>query len=329
MKYDFYGIGNPLIDILISAEDKDLSELGIKKGTMELIDQEKRALILEYFKASKIKYACGGACPNTMITLSGLGAKTALGGKVGNDEYGTIYKTELKNYKNLYSSIVEGEGTTGSSIILISPDFERSMNTYLGINREFSHGEVDENILENSFCFYFTGYMWDTENQKEAISKALDICKTKNIKVAFDLADPFAVGRYKDDFLTLIKNNCDVVFANKQEAEILFSESNPEKCVSLLAEMGCIAAVKNGKHGSFIKDNKNEITSVPILNDAGCLDTTGAGDIYSAGFLYGYKNKKSMEISGSYASIAASAIVSKIGARFTDEELSLLKQKIC
>lgn len=208
---DIYGIGNPLIDILAEINDKDLENLEIPKGIMSLIDLNERENILSYINSKKKEYSCGGSCPNTMITLSALGVKTALGGKTGNDEYGEIYENQLINHENITSSLRTGESATGSSIILITPDGERSMNTYLGSNREFNENDVDETALNSSSFFYFTGYMWDTENQKSAILKSLDICRSKGIKVAFDVADPFAVGRYKDDFLNLIEKRADIV----------------------------------------------------------------------------------------------------------------------
>ena len=201
---DVYGIGNPLIDILAKIDDSDLENLSIPKGIMSLIDIDQRKKILSYLEDTVKEYSCGGSCPNTMITLSALGVSTALGGKTGNDEFGKIYEDQLIRHKNITSSLRKGNSATRSSIILITPDSERSMNTYLGSNREFNENDVDEKVLDSSSFFYFTGYMWDTENQKSAIMKSLDICRSRGIKVAFDVADPFAVGRYKDDFLKLI-----------------------------------------------------------------------------------------------------------------------------
>lgn len=328
MKYDFYGIGNILIDIFINVQNRDLAALNIQKGTMSFADEKRQNQILSHLKNKEKCYSCGGSCPNTMITLSELGAKTALGGKAGNDKWKEIYLNRLSGCKNLTSAISAEEGTTGSSIVLITPDFERSMNTSLGINKSFSPKDIDEKILKNSRFFYFTGYMWDSENQKQAMLKALDICKSEGIKVAFDVADPFAVKRYKNDFLILIENNCDIVFANKKEAASLFDDPDPKKCASMLASLNCIGIVKAGAEGSYIKNKNEDIISIPILEDKGCVDTTGAGDTFAAGFLYGYNCGKSAEESGRCASIAASAIVAKTGAQFTKEEIAELKQKI-
>jgi len=264
-----------------------------------------------------------------MIALSAMGVKTALGGKIGEDEFGLIYQNQLKNHQNITPALVRGSGQpTGSSIILITPDSERTMNTFLGANREFSEKDVDEKLLYESDFFYFTGYMWDTENQKSAVEKCLHLCKKKKIKVAFDVADPFAVQRYRNDFLGIIEKSADYVFANNEEASFLFDGADPVKAVTIIAEMGKTGAVKWGKQGSVIKEPKKDILRIPIIGDKGRVDTTGAGDTFAAGFLYGLCSGKNIETSGRCASFLASAIVSKIGAQFTEEEAISLKNEI-
>ncbi len=331
MRTSVYGIGNPLIDILAQITEEDIEKLGMDKGIMTLITLEERKKITEYLEkkgtAIPVEYGCGGSCPNTMITLSALGVKTALGGKTGRDEFGKIYKERLEKHPDITSALVTGDAPTGSSIILITPDSERTMNTFLGANRDFSEKDVNEGILAETDFFYFTGYMWDTENQKGAVEKCLDICRKKRIRVAFDVADPFAVGRYKNDFLRIIEKNADYVFANNEEASILFDGADPEKAVVLIAEMGKTGAVKWGKHGSVIKHAGEDIFRIPIVGDNGRIDTTGAGDTYAAGFLYGLCKGKSLESSGMCASFLASAIVAKIGAQFTNEEITGLNLK--
>ena len=329
MKTIVYGIGNPLIDIIAKIEEKDLLTLKKTKGTMALINKEEREEIVKFIENKEKTFSCGGSCPNTMITLSAMGVKTALGGKIGDDEFGSIYEKRLIKHSNITTALVQGNSLpTGSSIILITPDSERTMNTFLGANREFSEKDVNERLLDESDFFYFTGYMWDTENQKSAVEKCLFICKKKKIKVAFDVADPFAVQRYKTDFLKIIEKSADYVFANNEEASFLFDEPAPAKAAAIIAEMGKTGAIKWGKQGSVIKEPKKEILRIPIIGDKGRVDTTGAGDTYAAGFLYGVCNGKSIETAGKCASFLASAIVSKIGAQFTEEESIVLKREI-
>lgn len=328
MKYDFFSMGNILTDILISVEDRDLKALNIHKGTMKIIDQKEGQAILDYLKGYKTKYYCGGSAANTMITLSELGPKVVLCGRAGNDSFGQIYIDRLSERKNLTSAIVREDGDTGSSIVLITPDYERSMNTNLGICKNFSPEDIDENELKESSMLYFTGYMWDTENQKQAVMKALDICKINDIKVAFDVADKLSIQRYRDDYLTIIQQHCDYVFANKKEAATLFDNNNPEECVKLLSELNCTAIVKLGDKGALIKAPGEETIPVPVKGFTTCVDTTGAGDTFAAGFLYGIDRRKSLEEAGSYASIAASAIIAKFGGQFNKAEIEELKKKL-
>jgi sugar/nucleoside kinase (ribokinase family) len=329
MKTVIYGIGNPLIDILVKIEEQDIANLGLDKGIMKLLDQKEREKIVNYLKLKEKSYSCGGSCPNTIITLSALGIKAALGGKICKDEFGDIYKARLESQKNIIADLkTDALLPTGSSIILITPDSERTMNTFLGANREFRETDVNESFFSEINFFYFTGYMWDTESQKAAVKKCLDICKKKKVKVAFDVADPFAVKRYKTDFLKIIEQNADFIFANHEEANELFDRADPEKAAEIITKMGKTAAIKWGKHGSIIKSPSNNLIKIPVLNDKGRADTTGAGDTYAAGFLYGLCTNKNLEISGKIASILASAIVAKTGAQFTLEEITEIKKVI-
>ena len=230
-KHNVYGIGNLLIDIVVNVDDSDLQNLGLYKGTMHLTDEHEREKILSFIKTKQCCYFCGGSAPNTMIALSSLNISAALAGIVGADDFGSIYQARLKEH-NIYSEVSTDMGSTGSSIILISPDSERTMNTHLGINRQFSKEHIDEESIKHAEYLYFTGYMWDTELQKEALLIAIDIAKKNGIQIIFDAADPFAVNRNKLEFLDLIKNHFDIVFANAEEAKILFNTEDVKKCAA-------------------------------------------------------------------------------------------------
>ena len=316
-----YGIGNPLIDVIVNVSDNDLKTLGLYKGTMNLINREKRLELSEFIKAKKEpSFSCGGSCPNTIITLSALGIKSTLAGKIGDDEYGTIYRERLTALNVRDNLAVSDKNVTGSSIILITPDSERTMNTYLGANRDFCPDDVIESEVSSADFFHFTGYMWDTQNQMEAIRKTLEIAKRNNVVVSFDIADPFAVGRYHDAFLELIKESCDIVFANKEEARMLFDNYDPYECCKTMGKLCETAIVKNGKKGSFIS-YKRKVYEIPVQGPATPVDTTGAGDTYAAGFLYGLCHGLDIERSGSIASCLAGQIIKKIGAQFTQEQI--------
>ncbi|MGI6466037.1 MAG: adenosine kinase [Sphaerochaetaceae bacterium] len=317
-----YGIGNPLIDIIVEVDDEDLNSLGIYKGAMHLIDEKQREKLLNFISPLNHLLFLGGSCPNTMITLASLGVEVTLGGKVGSDKYGKIYHQRLKEL-NVNDQLVDSSHPTGSSIILITEDSERTMNTYLGANRLYNRDDVVVKSLKASDYLYFTGYMWDTENQKEALKEALKIAKTANIKVAFDIADPLVVSRNRDEFLHLIEDYIDIVFANSEESRILFDNYDPYECCKSMGKLCETAIVKYGKHGSFISHNQ-QMMKIPVHGPQSALDTTGAGDTYAAGFLFGLVNNLSVESSGEIASYLAGEIIQQQGAQFSKEKAQQL-----
>lgn len=326
MSPNIYGIGNPLIDIIVHTDDKLLSELGIHKGTMHLIDSTERKEILDSIAQLSCSYSCGGSCPNTMITLSTLGIPAALGGKVGQDEYGLIYKKALKKSGTIDLLSASPESPTGTSIILVTPDSERTMNTFLGANRLFCTSDIDFEALNSSNLFHFTGYMWDTVNQKEAVQSCLNEARDKGKTISFDIADPFAVSRNRETFLSIIGDYADIVFANNEEARILFDNYDAYECCKSMGKICKTAIVKNGKHGSVISHD-GRLLRIPAKGTT-VIDTTGAGDIYAAGFLYGYLTEEPVTASGHIASYLAGEIISKVGAQFTDEQIRLIKKRL-
>lgn len=309
-----YGIGNPLIDILAYIDDEDLEKLSLYKGTMHLVDRDRHGRIIEYLKGKKLVYSPGGSCPNTMVTLRMLGIETTLAGGVGQDDLARIYREKLKGV-GVVDELVTYDESTGTSIILLTEDRERTMNTYLGANRCFNSNDVNLKSLDEASIFYFTGYMWDTEAQKGAVTKALEHCKEKGIKVAFDVADPFAVGRYRQTFLDLIRNYCDIVFANSEEARYLFDNYDAYECCKSMSKLCHTAVVKNGKKGSWVAQD-GRIVQISLQGSTNPVDTTGAGDTYAAGFLYGVAKGYSVEDCGEIASYLAGEIISNLGAQF-------------
>ena len=323
MKYKVSGIGNPLVDILIHIDEEFLKKYNLHKGIMHLIDTKQKRELLENFKDMNLKTEIGGSCPNTLATLSKLGVRTAIAGKVGNDELGKFFKDKiLKN--NVGSYIRTANSDTGASVILITPDGERTMNTYLGTCQEFSPSDLSDEMIKNSNYFYFTGYMWDTENQKSATRKAIDIARENNIKVIFDLADPFAVSRYKDDFLSLLEKDVDISLANAEEARIL-TGLNPGEAAIEIGKLSKITAIKNGEKETYIVNN-GELHIVDSYS-TNVVDTTGAGDNFAAGFIYGILNGLSIEDCGKIASYVALKCIEKVGAHAPDNILEIIMNK--
>lgn len=318
--HSVFGIGNPLIDVVFSATDQDLSDLSLDKGIMHLVSQERQEEILHHFRNQTPVYHPGGSAPNTLLALTGLGVPGVIAGKIGHDHFGTTYEEQVQSY-GIASRLIQGDGPTGSSIILVTPDGERTMNTHLGMCQEFSRDDLDEDLLratvDGSGLLYFTGYMWDTETQKSAILRAMEITKDAGGRVVFDLADPFAVERYRDDFLTLLRDSVDVVFANRREAAILLqAEHSPHTTLAHLKELVPVVALKVGKEGSIIGAT-SEAAPIPIpATEVAPLDTTGAGDMYAAGFLAGLATEQPLERCGTIAGILAEEIIQRRGAQF-------------
>ena len=331
-----YGIGNILIDILVEVRDDDLKTLHLDKGIMKLVDEEERSGILKHIESKPFTYNCGGSAPNTIINLAALGVRSALSGKIGKDDFGRLYKDRLTEL-GVRSYLSEGDNvSTGSSIVLMTPDAERTMNTALCANRSYSVENINPEAIREADYLYFTGYMWDTESQKKALQAAIDIAVEAGTKIAFDVADPFAVTRYKDDFLVLIEKYFDIVFANADECRLLFPDlqggrPGPEdpavtEGIKRLSNICRVAVVKNGSYGSAVKSG-SEIHSIPV-HKVKAADTTGAGDMYAAGFLTGICRGYTMDKAGLLGSWLASRIVEEIGAQFPSEKREKILKEI-
>ncbi|MBI9103525.1 MAG: adenosine kinase [Spirochaetales bacterium] len=318
-KIDVYGIGNVLMDILVRVEEQDIVDLGLSKGTMHLTDGEERDKIVEFVRNHEAVYSCGGSAPNTTITLSSLGIPSGLSGKIGHDDFGRKYNARLAEH-GVSSFLAEGNGDTGSSVIMVTPDSERTMNTSLCINSEYSVDNINPEAIRQADYFFFTGYMWDTPSQKAALLKAIEIAKEAGTKIVFDAADPFAVRRAEGEFHKLIEEHFDIVLANAEEARIMFNGEDPQTAVDHLAGICDIAIVKDGSRGSIVKSGSEKYI-IPV-NRVEAVDTTGAGDIYAAGFIYGLCKKWDLQKSGLFASYLASQIVTFTGAQFSTDAAS-------
>lgn len=320
-----YGIGNILIDIFARVSDEDISALKLAKGTMHLTEGEERRRILSFIENQPVSYRPGGSAPNVIMTLAGLETSSALSGRIGNDRFGTLYESRLRD-QGARSCLKAGPGDTGTSIILITPDSERTMNTHLGVNRDYSPRDIDPKILAQADFFFFTGYMWDTENQKAALREAIKIARDSGTKIVFDAADPFAVTRHHGEFVHLIENHFDVVLANREEARLIFHEEDLERCAGRLSELCDTAIIKDGPRGSVIRQG-DKTHHIPV-NPVTAVDTTGAGDIYAAGYLYGLCRGWEISRAGKFASYLASRIVTVTGAQFEKDELTRIRQAV-
>ncbi len=322
MELSVYGIGNPLIDIVVQVTEVELASLGLHKGTMHLIGEERRSELLAFIDGKKITYECGGSAPNTLVTLALFGEKVMLAGKVGRDEYGELYARRLADL-SIEGELACCEAPTGTSIILVTPDSERTMNTYLGANRRFSPEDVAEDAVRESDYLYFAGYMWDTENQKNGVMKAIAAAEEAGVQVVFDLADPFAVSRNREAFLRLVREHADIVFANGEEARILFDNYDPGECAKSLGGLCSISVVKDGARGSYVF-NEDRLSHIPV-RPVRALDSTGAGDTYSAGFILGLLRGLSHPEAARLASHLAGKVIRKHGAQLSASDVAAVR----
>jgi sugar/nucleoside kinase (ribokinase family) len=326
-RYDVFGMGNPLVDVLVTVEDHFLAENDLNRGIMHLVDKDRKNLLQTLVQDRPKIIEIGGSCPNTISTLAQLGVRVALTGKIGDDEYGRAFEEKTIS-RGIDSYLRRGDYDTGVCTIFITPDKERTMNTYLGACREYSVDDLPVEAIANSRFFYFTGYMWDTKHQKEAISYALEIAKKHGVSIVFDVADPFAVERHRGDFLHIIKHSVDIVFANAQEAHLLrdahlVSTSDVREAAECLGSTCELAVVKNGG-GDTLMFESGSLLTIPSFSSK-VLDTTGAGDNFAAGFLFGLIKGYPIELCGRIASFVAAKTIEKIGAQVPENIGSLLE----
>jgi len=325
-KYDVFGIGSALMDLLIEIEPKELLEIDLKHGEMHLIDEEKSKKILEKLKKYNVKIAPGGSSANTLVDIARLGGKVVFCGKVGRDSHGDIYEQKLKDH-NIKSNISQGSLKTGHAITFITPDSQRTFATHLGATLELKKEDIFAEDIKASKILHIEGYQLEDKNLREAAIHAMDIAKKNNVKISIDLSDPALVKRNIGHIRPLVKKYAGIVFANEEEARE-FTGQEPEKALDSIAEFCGTVIIKRGKKGSLIKHN-GKVYQIPCVK-AKAIDTTGAGDAYAAGILYSLANNYDIKIAGEIGSLIASKVVEKIGARLDEvpyKEIEKIKNK--
>ena len=326
-KFDVYGVCNPLIDLLSHIPDSFLKKNGIEKSIMHLISIEEQQRLLRGLSADKlsVESASGGSGANSMIGIAQLGGRTAFSGKIGRDEHGKIYREKLEDL-GVSARLGEGDGSTGSSLILVSDDGCRTMNTYLGMGQELQVPDIDPEIIKVSKYLYLTGYLWDTESQKKAVRAALDEAKRVETKVALSLSDPFCVKRHKEDFKSLLQGYASMVFSNQEEAFTLLETDVTQEAVDIMSKWTETVVLTLGANGAIISHlgQTYYIDPFPIRVE----DTTGAGDAFAAGFLFGMTHEFSPLDSGRIGAVLAGAVIEQTGPRFHGHAHSLIREKL-
>ena len=303
------GIGNAIVDVICKVEDKYLSENGLTKSTMKLVDETEFKKLLSTLRIEKT--VSGGSVANSIVGLSQLGNNVGFIGKINDDDFGQKYENGLKmeNVNFLYNKKNELL-PTGTCLILITPDSERTMCAFLGTAGKINEHDVDINLVKNSEMTFLEGYLWDEGDPKSAFDKAI---KYSN-KVAMSLSDLFCVERHKVNFLDLVKNKLDITFANEQEIISLINAKNFGDVIKFAQQFGRLIVVTRGEVGS-VAINKNEVIECQSKKGLKIKDLTGAGDLFAAGYLHGHINNLSIRESLEKGTDLSSKIIQQIGAR--------------
>ena len=303
------GIGNAIVDVICKVEESFLSKNNLTKSTMKLVGEAEFKKLLSNLKIEET--IAGGSVANSIVGLSQLGNPVSFIGKVNNDELGNKYEKSLTNEKVKYCYQKKKESTpTGTCLILITPDSERTMCTFLGIAGKVSDKDINENAVKNSELIFLEGYLWDEDEPKTAFNKAISISKKK----AMSLSDQFCVERHKKSFFDLVNNKLDIIFANEQEILSLIDAKNFNEVISFGKQLRKLLVITRGKKGS-IAIQKNEVIECNSQKDLKIVDLTGAGDLFAAGFLHGHVNNLSIKESLKKGTEMSSKIIQKIGAR--------------
>ena len=312
-QFDLLGIGNAVVDVLYEVDEEFIKKNNLKKSVMTLIDEEKAEEFYSLLKKG-IEIA-GGSVANSTVGFASLSGKPAFIGKTKYDNLGKSFSKSLADNKVFYKTkpILEGPGTA-RCFIFVTPDAQRTMNTYIGACSLLSPKDIDEELVKNSKITYLEGYCWEEQLAKESLIKAAEIAHKADNKVSLTLSDPFCVERQRDEFKDLVKKHIDILFANEIEAKKLCQTENFDESIKEISEITEIAAITRSGKGAEICNGKEVVKIEPkIFGEV--KDTTGAGDLFAAGFLYGLSKKFSVLKSGNTAAITAGEIISHFGAR--------------
>ena len=310
-KYKVVGIGNAVVDVLSQADDSFLDLMGIQKGIMQLVERERGEML--YGAMTNRVQAPGGSVANTLAGLGNLGLKTGFIGRVQDDALGRFYADSLADGGTDFVNdpVPGGELPTSRSMIFVSPDGERSMNTYLGISSELGPDDVSDDVAGQAEVLFLEGYLYDKPKGKEAFERAAKLCRDAGGKAGIALSDPFCVERHRDDFRRLVKD-LDYVIGNQHEWESLYQTDLSSALEQAARDAGTVVCTRSGHDVVLVRGDEEAVVPVTEITP---VDATGAGDQFAAGFLYGYATGASLEIAGRMGCIAAAEVISHMGAR--------------
>ena len=326
MGFDVYGVGNALVDIQARVAEDVLTRLGYPKGIMTLVDDATQLRVLTELHGLPITRCAGGSAANTIIAVADFGGKAAYAGKVGNDSLGQFWLQDMRKI-GVATDVPAAGGQTGTCVILISDDAQRTMLTSLGVSSTLGPDDISEDEIRRAQYVYVEGYLFTGESTRAAALKTMALAKRNNVKVAFTVSDPFLINAFRDEFWELIKGPVDLLFCNLEEARSLTGKQNAIECAMEIHRHADNVALTLGSEGSLLMHEGKVIPIEGVSTNA--VDTTGAGDMYAGAILYGITNGLSWKEAGHIASHAAARIVSQLGARlanrFTPEEIRSLR----
>ncbi len=326
-QYDVYGVGNALVDMEFEVTPDFLQEMNVQKGLMTLVDEDRQKELVNNLHGIQHKRSCGGSAANTLIAVAQMGGKGFYSCKVADDETGDFYTKDLLA-SGLESNLIDGrqEGVTGKCLVMITPDADRTMNTYLGITETFSEAELKEDAIKNSKYLYMEGYLVTSPTGKAAAIKARDIARAAGVKVALTFSDPGIVGFFKTGFEEMIGDGVDMVFCNEEEAKSFTGSDDLATAFEVLKKVAKTFAITTGPAGAILWDGSKEIQVVAA--PANAIDTNGAGDLFAGSFLYALSQGKSFGEAGKLACAASGTLVQQFGPRLKKEQAQEVKKRI-
>ncbi len=321
-KFQVVGIGNAMVDVLTRADEEFLSEAGIGKGIMQLIDMD-RAVDL-YSRIGPAREVSGGSAANTIAGIAALGGRTAYVGKVKDDQLGAIFAHDLRAQGAVYETSFapkDAAQETGRCIVIVTPDGERSMNTYLGVTEFLQPSDIDPKMMADAEWIYLEGYRFDGPDSHAAFAKAINACKGHGGRVSLTLSDPFCVERHRDAFRLMIREDVDLLFSNRAELMSMYRTEDFEVALAAAAKEVDIIACTDSENGAHILSGGQRWHAPAIPTQI--EDATGAGDLFAGAFLWGMTNGHALDVCGRMGCVAASEVISHLGARPEKDLLAL------
>ncbi len=326
-RYDIYGMGGALVDTEVEVSDKFLADERIDKGVMTLVDEPRQKELLKALTSEDLNLVktCGGSVCNSVVAASSLGAKAFFSGKVADDAEGELYISDLNESGVDFHSAGQDPGTTGTCLVMITQDAERTMNTFLGASDTLSVKEIDKDSLKNSEWFFIEGYLVTDEARAAATKEVVEYAKEQGVKIAISLSDPFVVNVFGDVLRDVMGSFVDLVFCNKEEALVFTGSSDLDSAIEKLKVITKTFVITDGANGSITYDGDLVIRSEAVLAKA--IDTNGAGDMFAGAFLYAITSGKGYDWATKLANYCASRVVTKFGPRLEREEFDKIKAK--